>query len=274
MRPPINQWAIAASAITVLDHLLAVASGYRIAPLPGDPAYVRIESIPGKQPAFWTRRLQSSESLHEALQHLYARDAKVRAELDAEGLSLPTVANGGRWGQAFDHGRHGDDNHRGIDDVADRIMRRQYAMNAHPSDAPAPQRQLTPTPESQDTLMPYPVRYTPEDALRAIEARIDGRWDDPALVRFGPLLTDTVADIRGIIASTDRAGDPAAEAAAAKAWVETASRQGWDDQTLIELFERFIDDRGLNAAFAAYVATIAAGENEAVEPGTAGGPSP
>lgn len=128
--------------------------------------------------------------------------------------------------------------------------------------------------EDKDTLMPYPVRYAPEDALRAIEARMDGRWDDPALSRFGPLLTDTVTDIRGIIASTDRAGDPAAEAAAAKAWVDTASRQGWDDQALTERFERFIDDRGLNAAFAAYVATIAAGENEAVEPQAVGGPSP
>ena len=274
MRPPINQWTIAATAITDLDRLLAAGSGYRFSAFPGDHAYVRLEPIHGEPPTFWTLRLQACDGFYGALEDLCARNPAIRAELDAEGLSLPTAANGGRWGPAFDHGRRGDDNHRGIDDVADRIIRRQYAMNTHPSDGPAPPRRLTSTPESQDTLMPYPVRYTPEDALRAIEARIDGRWDDPALARFGPLQTDTVADIRGIIASTDRAGDPAAEAAAAKAWVDIASRQGWDDQTLTELFERFIDDRGLNAAFAAYVATIAAGENEAVEPEAVGGPSP
>jgi hypothetical protein len=33
-------------------------------------------------------------------------------------------------------------------------------------------------------------------ALRAINARIDGVWDDPCLVSFGPMSPDALADIR------------------------------------------------------------------------------
>lgn len=36
---------------------------------------------------------------------------------------------------------------------------------------------------------------TPETALKAILARLDGRFDDPALMSFGPLHTDSSADI-------------------------------------------------------------------------------
>ena len=35
-------------------------------------------------------------------------------------------------------------------------------------------------------------------ALEAIRARIAGEWDNPALVAFGPLSTDTLADVDAI----------------------------------------------------------------------------
>ena len=38
-------------------------------------------------------------------------------------------------------------------------------------------------------------------ALRAVQARIDGEWDHPALVALGPLSTDTDLDVRYIIQS-------------------------------------------------------------------------
>lgn len=34
-----------------------------------------------------------------------------------------------------------------------------------------------------------------EDALRAVRARIQGIWDDPALMAKGPLSSDTTADV-------------------------------------------------------------------------------
>lgn len=36
------------------------------------------------------------------------------------------------------------------------------------------------------------------EALEAIEARISGTWDNPALVAFGPLSTNTDADCLSI----------------------------------------------------------------------------
>jgi hypothetical protein len=40
------------------------------------------------------------------------------------------------------------------------------------------------------------------DALRAIRARINGEWDDPALMKFGPLNTDRISDILTIVADS------------------------------------------------------------------------
>lgn len=41
-------------------------------------------------------------------------------------------------------------------------------------------------------------------ALTAIKARIDGDWDNPDLLHYGPLTTDTNADIKRIIADTQQ----------------------------------------------------------------------
>jgi len=38
------------------------------------------------------------------------------------------------------------------------------------------------------------------EALQAIAARINGVWDDPALLKLGPISTDTQADICAILA--------------------------------------------------------------------------
>ena len=35
-----------------------------------------------------------------------------------------------------------------------------------------------------------------EEALYAILARINGEWDNPHLVSFGPMLTDTLMDVK------------------------------------------------------------------------------
>ena len=40
-----------------------------------------------------------------------------------------------------------------------------------------------------------------ETALQAIIARVDGRFDDPALLAFGPLSTDAAQDCKAIAAS-------------------------------------------------------------------------
>jgi len=36
---------------------------------------------------------------------------------------------------------------------------------------------------------------TPEEALEAIVARYNGEWDNPSLMKFGPLSTDTADDM-------------------------------------------------------------------------------
>jgi uncharacterized protein (DUF1684 family) len=42
--------------------------------------------------------------------------------------------------------------------------------------------------------------YTPQQAIEAIKARENGEWDNEQLVKLGPLLTDTKADIMRILA--------------------------------------------------------------------------
>lgn len=44
--------------------------------------------------------------------------------------------------------------------------------------------------------------YTPEQAIEAIKARINGEWDNPQLVKLGALMPDTLADIQHIIENT------------------------------------------------------------------------
>ena len=41
------------------------------------------------------------------------------------------------------------------------------------------------------------------EALEAIKARINGEWDNPALVKHGPLHASTTVDILGIIAGAE-----------------------------------------------------------------------
>jgi len=43
---------------------------------------------------------------------------------------------------------------------------------------------------------------TPLEALQAIKARIDGEWDNPALVKFGALHSYTMADVYTIATET------------------------------------------------------------------------
>lgn len=40
---------------------------------------------------------------------------------------------------------------------------------------------------------------TDREKLQALEARINGEWDNPTLVKIGPLLADIIADLRRII---------------------------------------------------------------------------
>ncbi|ANT63050.1 hypothetical protein AYJ57_21490 (plasmid) [Salipiger sp. CCB-MM3] len=40
---------------------------------------------------------------------------------------------------------------------------------------------------------------TAEDILQAIQARLQGDWDNPKLAQFGPHMADTMADIRDLI---------------------------------------------------------------------------
>lgn len=45
----------------------------------------------------------------------------------------------------------------------------------------------------------HETTFTPDEAIRAIRSRIAGNWDDPALARLGPLLPDTLEDIKRIL---------------------------------------------------------------------------
>ena len=46
--------------------------------------------------------------------------------------------------------------------------------------------------------MSNPDIKDPAVNARAVQARIAGVWDDPALMAFGPLSTDTGADVAAI----------------------------------------------------------------------------
>lgn len=43
------------------------------------------------------------------------------------------------------------------------------------------------------------THYTPGEAVSAIRARLDGVWDDPQLEKLGPLMTDSLEDVRRIV---------------------------------------------------------------------------
>lgn len=45
--------------------------------------------------------------------------------------------------------------------------------------------------------------YTPAQAIEAIQARISGEWDNPELLKLGALFTDTLEDIKRIVAKTE-----------------------------------------------------------------------
>lgn len=49
---------------------------------------------------------------------------------------------------------------------------------------------------------------TVSEALSAIKARIDGEWDNPALVKFGPLSTSVNDDILSIMECVPIYNDP------------------------------------------------------------------
>lgn len=44
--------------------------------------------------------------------------------------------------------------------------------------------------------------YTPEQALEAINARINGEWDNEQLIKLGPLMPEVIEDIKEIIKKT------------------------------------------------------------------------
>ena len=44
-----------------------------------------------------------------------------------------------------------------------------------------------------------PLKVSSQEALEAVRARIRGEWDNPALVKFGSLSTDTMKDILYIV---------------------------------------------------------------------------
>lgn len=52
-------------------------------------------------------------------------------------------------------------------------------------------------PKQETKLHPYEA--DPKVALKAIKARLNGVWDEPALMILGPLLSDAKADIAEII---------------------------------------------------------------------------
>ena len=49
----------------------------------------------------------------------------------------------------------------------------------------------------------YKLNAPRKKALRAIQARIQGEWDNPALMEFGPLGTNVIEDILAIISETE-----------------------------------------------------------------------
>lgn len=44
--------------------------------------------------------------------------------------------------------------------------------------------------------------YTPKQAIEAINARINGEWDNEQLIKLGTLNTDTLKDIKYILQNT------------------------------------------------------------------------
>ena len=56
-------------------------------------------------------------------------------------------------------------------------------------------------PECDELAYPRTLPTYAETAIKTALARINGVFDDPGLIAFGPLSTDTLADVRAILMS-------------------------------------------------------------------------
>lgn len=78
--------------------------------------------------------------------------------------------------------------------------------------------------------------HTAEDILQAIEARMQGDWDNPKLAQFGPHMADTMADIRDLLEQPRLTETEAAAAREDRAEVYVVNTSDSNDEEVMRAF--------------------------------------